>query len=176
MRTSAAPSRLRHEPLAQRNSSQSPALAAGLRACGIRRSEAQARSAHAAFCAVRAGPGSAGCAAELRHRIGSGQDRRYGRWPAQRHARKLDRAHHRAGRFARRAIRFGEGIHRRGDCHQHVVHVGRVVSARRTQASRAGIQPGQRPSASGPALSGHDRDVGSLGGLRSRFRRRLGVH
>src|SRR5688500_12724753 len=34
-----------------------------------------------------------------------------------------------------------------------------IVSTRRTQAPRAGIQSGQRPSASGPALSGHDRVV-----------------
>ena len=33
----------------------------------------------------------------------------------------------------------------------------------------AGIQPGQRPSASGPALSGHDRVVDAFGGLWSRF-------
>ena len=34
---------------------------------------------------------------------------------------------------------LGEGIDRRGDRHQHVVHARRVISARRTQAPCAGI-------------------------------------
>ena len=107
--------------------------------------EAQARSAHAAVRAVRAGHRAAGGAAESRHRIGGGQDGRCGRRPAQRHAGKPDRTGHRARRLARRAIHAGEGVHRRRDCHQHAVHAGRVVSARRAQVPRAGIQPGQRP-------------------------------
>ena len=44
-----------------------------------------------AFCAVRPGHRAAGRAAESRHRIRGGQDGRYGRWSAQRHARKPDR-------------------------------------------------------------------------------------
>ena len=159
-------------PLVERNPSQPAALAAGLRARGVRSREAQARSAHAALRAVRPGHRAAGGAAESRHRIRGGQDGRCGRRPAQRHAGKPDRTGHRAHRLARRAIHAGEGVHRRRDCHQHAVHAGRVVSARRTQAPRAGIQPGQRPHASGPALPGHGRAADSFGGRAKPTRRR----
>ena len=137
---------------------------------------AQARSAHAAVRAVRAGHRAAGGAAESRHRIRGGQDRRCGRRPAQRHAGQPDRTGHRAHRPARRAIHAGEGVHRRRDRHQHAVHAGRVVPARRTQAPRAGIQPRQRPHAGGPALPGHGRAAGSFGGRASRLRDGGGVH
>ena len=66
--------------------------------------EARARSAHAAVRAVGAGHRAAGRAAQSRHRIGRGQDRRRGRRPAQRHARQPDRTGHRA----RRACAPGE--------------------------------------------------------------------
>ena len=73
------------------------------------------------------------------------------------------------------ALRAGQYMlvkasHRRRDRHQHVVHAGRVAASRRTQISRAGIQPHQRPHAGGPALPGHGRAVDSLGGLASRLR------
>ena len=45
--------------------------------------------------------------------------------------------------------------------------LGRVVSARRTQTPRAGIQPGQRPPSSRTALPGYGRTVGSIDGRRS---------
>ena len=67
----------------------------------------------------------------------------------------------RAGR-----IHAGEGVHRRRDRHQHAVHAGRVVPARRAQVPRAGIQPRQRPHAGGPALPGHGRAADSFGGHR----------
>ena len=69
-------------------------------------------------------------------------------------------------RLARRAIHAGQGVHCRRDCQQHVVRVGSVVSPRRTQVPRAGIQPGRRPLSSGPALPGHGRAVDSIGGQR----------
>ena len=159
-----------YEAPAQRDPSQSAALAAGVRARGVCRREAQARGAHAALRAVRPGHRAVGRTAESRHRIRGGQDGRRGRRPAQRHVGKPDRTGHRAHGLARRAIHAGEGVRRRRDCHQHVVHVGRIVSPRRTQAPRAGIQPGQRPHSSGAALSGHDRAADSFGGLGSRLR------
>ena len=164
------------KPLLQRDPSQSDALAAGLRARRVRRREAEARSAHAALRAVRAGHRAPGGAPESRHGIGGGQDGGCGRRPAQRHAGKPDRTGHRACGPERRAIHAREGVHRRRDRHQHAVHAGRVVSPRRTQAPRAGIQPGQRPHAGGPALPGHDRDVDSFGDLGSRLRGSRGIH
>jgi hypothetical protein len=50
------------------------------------------------------------------------------------------------------------------------------ASARRTRVSRPGIQPHQRPHASGPALPGHGRLVDSLGGVPSRLNRGSRVH
>ena len=88
----------------------------------------------------------------------------------------LTELRHRADRIARRATYPGEGIHRRGDRHQYPVHVGDFVFPRRPQAPRAGVQQGQRPPASGPALSGRRRDPDSVGGLGSRFRGGVGVH
>ncbi len=72
--------------------------------------------------------------------------------------------------LARRAVHAREGLHRGTDRHQHAVHAGCVVPARRTQAPRAGIQSGQRPPAGRDALSGHDRVADSFG----RLARRLG--
>ena len=95
---------------------------------------------------------------------------------AQRHAGKPDRAGHRAHRPARRGVHAGEGVHRRRDRHQHAVHAGRVVSARRTQAPRAGVQPGQRPHPGGSALPGHGRAADSLGGRHGRLGGGGGVH
>ena len=54
--------------------------------------------------------------------------------------------------------------------------LGASFLARRTQTPRAGIQPGQRPFAGGPALPGHGRAVDPFGGLASRLRDRGGVH
>ena len=170
------PNRTDHEATAQRNSAQQAALAAGLRARGVRGPAAHARRAHAALRPVRPGHRAAGRAAESRHRIRGGQDRRCGRRPAQCHARQPDGTGDRADRLARRAIHAGEGVHRRRDRHQHVVHAGRVVSARRTQVPRAGIQPRQRPHAGGPAVPGHGRPADSVGDLASRLRRGGCVH
>ena len=130
-----------------------------------------ARRAHAALRPVRSGHRPVDRAAEPRHRVGGRQDRRCDRWPAERHARQPGGTGHRAGRLARRAIHAGEGVHCRHDCHQHVVHPGCVVSAGRTQAPRAGIQPGQRPHAGGTALPGHGRVADSFGHLACRHRR-----
>ena len=47
--------------------------------------------------------------------------------------------------------------------------LGRLAAARRTQVSRAGIQPHHRPHAGGPAVPGHGRPVGSVGGVSSRL-------
>ena len=124
----------------------------------------QARGAHAAVRALGPGHRAPGGAAQPRHRVGGGQDRRCGRRIAQRHAGQPDRTGHRADRVARRAIHAGEGVHRRRDRHQHPVHAGRVVPPGRPQTSRAGIQPRQRPAASGPALPGHHCAAGTLGG------------
>ena len=161
---------------AARDPPQSPALATGVCAGAVGGSQAQAGGAHAALCAVRPGHRPARRVAQSRHRIRGGQDRRHGRRPAQRHARKPDRTSHRADRVARRATYPGEGIHRRGDRHQYPVHAGRFVFPRRPQAPRAGIQQGQRPPASGPAVSGRCRHPDSVGGLASRFRGGVGIH
>ena len=152
-----------HEPAAQRNPSQPAALAAGVCSCRIRHPEAHARSAHAALPALGPGHRPAGRTPESCHRIRGRQNRRCGRRPAQRHAGEPDRAGHRGHRRARRAIPAGEGLHRRGHCHQHAVHAGRVLPPRRTQASRAGVQPGERPAAGRLAVSGDRRPVGALG-------------
>jgi hypothetical protein len=77
---------------------------------------------------------------------------------------------------ARRPNDASKGVHRRRDRHQHVVHAGGVVSARRHQTPHAGIQPGQRPIAGRAALSGHDRAPGPVGDRPSRFHDRRGVH
>ena len=61
---------------AQGNPAQPAALAAGLRAGGVRRRASQARIAHAAVRAVGPCHRAAGGAAEPRHRIGRRQDRR----------------------------------------------------------------------------------------------------
>ena len=165
-----------HESIAQGNPAQSSAMAAGVRAGAVRRAKHQAGSAHAALRTVCPRHRSARRAAQPRHGICGGQDRRH-RWrPAQRHARKPDRTRHRADRAARRAIYACEGIDRRGDRHQHVVHARHVISARRAKAPCAGIRQGQRPAAGQPAFPGDDRDPDSLGGLRSRFCGRIGVH
>ena len=143
---------------------------------GVRGRNTPARRAYAALRAVRPGHRAAGRPAQSRHRIGGGQDGGCGRWPAQCHAGKSDGTGHRAHRLARRAICAGQGVACRRDRHQHVVHAGRVPSPRRTQISRPGIQPRQRPHASGPALPGNRRPVDSFGRLSSRLCRGGGVH
>ncbi len=67
--------------------------------------------------------------------------------------------------LARRTIRAGEGVAGRRHRHQHVVHARRVPPPRRTQVSRPGIQPRQRPHAGRSALPGN--------GRAARFRRRF---
>ena len=128
--------------------------------------EARARGAHAALRAVRPGHRPARGAAEPRHRVRGVEDGRRGRGPAERDARQPDRAGHRAHGPARRAVHAGEGVDRRGDRHQHALHAGGVVPARRAEAPRAGVQPGQRPRPGGPAVPGHDRAPRSLGARR----------
>src|SRR5437773_8544079 len=56
-----------YENTFQRNPSQSAPIAVGFRAHGVRRREAQTRSAHATFCALRPGNRTAGRAAESCH-------------------------------------------------------------------------------------------------------------
>ena len=165
-----------NETTPQRNPPQPAALVARVRPPGLRVSQTQTRIAHAAFRVVRSGHRPPGGAAEPRHRIGGGQDGRWGRRAAQCHAGKPDGTGHRAHRLARRAIHAGEGVHCRRDCHQLVVHAGRVVSPRWAEVSHAGIQPRQRPVSGGPALPGHGRAVGSLGDLAGRLRGRGGLH
>ena len=138
--------------------------------------QTQARRAHAALRPVRPGHRAAGGSAQSRHRIRGGQDGGCGRWPAQCHAGQSDGTGHCAHRLARRAICAGEGVPCRRDRHQHVVHAGRVPAPRRTQISRPGIQPHQRPHASGPALPGDGRPVDSFGGFSSRLSGGGGVH
>jgi hypothetical protein len=46
-----------------------------------------------------------------------------------------------------------QGVHRRRHRHQHALHAGRVVPARRPQASRAGVQQSQRQAAAGTVFS-----------------------
>ncbi len=76
----------------------------------------------------------------------------------------------------RRTVHPGEGIHRRSDCHQHAFHVGGVISDRRPQAPRAGLQPGQRPPPDKPPVSRRCRDAGSVNCLGRWVCCVIGVH
>ena len=78
-----------------------------------------------------------------------------------------DRTGHRADCLARRRVHVGEGINRGRDRHQHAVHAGRLVPARRTQIPLPGVQPSQRASSVGSAFPGHDRLADAFGGRRS---------
>ena len=95
---------------------------------------------------------------------------------AERHAGQPDRAGDRADRASRRAVHAGEGVDRRRHRHQHPVHAGRLVPARRAEAPRAGIQPRRRPLPGRPAVPGHDRAPDSLGDGRGRPGAGGGVH
>ena len=83
---------------------------------------------------------------------------------------KPDRTGHCSGRPARGAIHAGEGVRRRRHRHQYPVYAGHLVSARRTQASHAGVQPGERSASGRPAVS-RDRCLDCSLGRRSCGRR-----
>ena len=74
-------------------------------------------------------------------RCSAARRKRWRRAPATRSAAcstrlgQFDRAADRAGGIARRAIRTGEGLDRRRDRHQYLVHARRLLPARRAQAS-----------------------------------------
>ena len=138
---------------------------------------AEAGGPHAAVLSFGAGDRAAGSAAEPRDGSGGVAHRRHDRRPAQRDPGQPDRAADRAGGAARRAIRAGEGLDRRRDRHQYLVHAGRRLPARRAEASCPGVQPQQRAAAGRPAVSRDDRHPRSLGGRRSGCRRgRRGIH
>ena|SRR5437773_4832334 len=97
-----------------------------------------------------------------------GEDRRFGRRSAERHAWKSNRACHRHRCIAGRPVHIGEGIDCRRDCDEFVVYAGRMLPARRTPVSRSGVQQGCGTISGRFAFSRHYRASDSLARVRAR--------
>ena len=86
-----------------------------------------------------------------------GEDRGRDRRAPQCHARQPDGARHRDRGAARRHVRPGQGVARRGHRDEQPLHARRRVPPGRASPSRAGVQPAQRPCPGGDAAARLDR-------------------